>query len=185
MTDILTLAGSPTANSRSSAILDSIREACRCRGYSTASLSVRNFDPADLLFARFDSPAVQAAQAEIAAARAVIIATPVYKAAYTGALKVFLDLLPQTALRHKIVLPIATGGSLAHLLSVDYALKPVLNALGAQHQLQSLYFIDQQIQLNPDGPVILAPEAEERLNQSIDYLLAALDLQPVAALPGV
>ena len=36
--------------------------------------------------------------------------------------------LPE-ALSHKVVLPIATGGSIAHMLAVDYALKPVLAAL--------------------------------------------------------
>ncbi|WP_372430482.1 NAD(P)H-dependent oxidoreductase [Janibacter melonis] len=44
-------------------------------------------------------------------------------------LKTFLDLLPQDALRGKVVLPVATGGSPAHVLSVDYALRPVLASL--------------------------------------------------------
>ncbi|SQC64268.1 FMN reductase [Klebsiella pneumoniae] len=30
------------------------------------------------------------------------------------------------------MLPLATGGTIAHMLAVDYALKPVLNALKAQ-----------------------------------------------------
>ena len=57
----------------------------------------------------------------------VIVATPIYKAAYSGLLKVFLDLLPAEALRGKTVLPLASGGSVAHLLALDYALKPVLS----------------------------------------------------------
>lgn len=40
----------------------------------------------------------------------VILATPVYKAAYSGLLKTFLDLLPQGGLRDKVVLPIARNG---------------------------------------------------------------------------
>ncbi len=62
---------------------------------------------------------------------AVVVATPIYKAAYTGGLKALFDILPQSALRGKTVLPLATGGSPAHLLAIDYALKPVLSALGA------------------------------------------------------
>jgi len=44
----------------------------------------------------------------------LIIATPIFKASYSGLLKVFLDLLPQFALAGKAILPIATGGSVHH-----------------------------------------------------------------------
>ena len=43
-----------------------------------------------------------------------------------------LALAPSHGLRRKIVLPLATGGSIAHLLAVDHALKPVSSALGAR-----------------------------------------------------
>jgi hypothetical protein len=38
----------------------------------------------------------------------VVIASPIYKAAYPGALKALLDLLPQATLAGKIALPLAT-----------------------------------------------------------------------------
>ncbi|MGA0423628.1 NAD(P)H-dependent oxidoreductase [Escherichia coli] len=62
----------------------------------------------------------------------LIVATPAPNAACSGALKTLLDLLPERALQGKVVLPLATGGTVAHLLAVDYALKPVLSALKAQ-----------------------------------------------------
>ncbi|MCS5931537.1 hypothetical protein LNQ03_06255 [Klebsiella pneumoniae subsp. pneumoniae] len=37
-----------------------------------------------------------------------------------------------------MVLPLATGGTIAHMLAVDYALKPVLNALKAQEILHGV-----------------------------------------------
>ena len=49
--------------------------------------------------------------AAIEQADGIVIATPIFKASYSGLLKVFLDLLPQFALSGKAVLPIATGGS--------------------------------------------------------------------------
>jgi len=52
----------------------------------------------------------------VAAADVVVVAVPVYKAAYSGLRKVFLDLLPQTALKGKTVLPLGTGGSPHHML---------------------------------------------------------------------
>jgi FMN reductase len=53
-------------------------------------------------------------------------------------LKVFLDLLPQFALAGKAILPIATGGSVAHLPALDYGLGPVLQSMGAQIAHQNL-----------------------------------------------
>ncbi|WP_204272820.1 NAD(P)H-dependent oxidoreductase, partial [Escherichia coli] len=77
-------------------------------------------------------PAIAAAVLAVEQADLVVVSTPIYKAAYSGLLKVFLDLLPPDALRGKLVLPLATGGSPAHVLALDYALKPVLSALGAR-----------------------------------------------------
>lgn len=68
-------------------------------------LKVRDFPAEDLLHAHFDSPAVQQLQAVVASADGLVVGTPVYKASFTGALKVLLDLLPERALAHKVVLP--------------------------------------------------------------------------------
>ena len=50
-----------------------------------------------------------------------MVATPIYKASYSGLLKLFLDALSPDALRGKTVLPLATAGNSAHLLALDYA----------------------------------------------------------------
>lgn len=94
--------------------------------------NLQNFAAEDLLYARFDSPALNTFTEQLQQADGLIVATPVYKAAYSGALKTLLDLLPERALQGKVVLPLATGGTVAHLLAVDYALKPVLSALKAR-----------------------------------------------------
>ena len=78
--------------------------------------------PGALLSADITDPTIAEAVAAVADADAIVVATPVYQAAYSGLLKVFLDLLPQFAFRGKAVLPIVTGGSPAHVLAVDYAL---------------------------------------------------------------
>ncbi len=106
---------------------------------------LQNFAPEDLLYARFDNPALQTLNEQLAGADGLIIATPVYKASFSGALKTLLDLLPERALEGKIVLPLATGGTIAHMLAVDYALKPVLNALKAQEILHGVFADDSQV----------------------------------------
>src|SRR5690606_10967742 len=109
------------------------------------SIDVRELPPEDLVHARFDRPPVRNTVRLPEPAEGVIIATPVYKASYAGLLKAYLDLLPQDVLSGKVVWPIAVGGTLAHLLVIDYALKPVLYALGAQHVLSGVYIEDRWI----------------------------------------
>jgi len=173
MADIITIAGSPSANSRSAAILASARQHLERHHLTTLALSVRDLPAEDLMFARFDSPAIAAWAHQIAEARAVLIATPVYKAAYSGVLKAFLDLLPQHALAGKLVLPIATGGSPAHMLAIDYALRPVLASLGAQHILSGIYVVDAQLQLDGGTARLDAPIAQ-RLGVALDQVAGAL-----------
>lgn len=167
MADIVTIAGSPAETSRSSALLDLARRALEQQGLSTAAIHVREIPAEDLLYGRADSPAVARVAALLAPARGVIVATPVYKAAYTGVLKALLDLLPATTLSGKVVLPIATGGSPAHALSVEYALMPVLGALGASVLLGGIYAIDSQLERLPDGAVRLDPALEPRWQQAL------------------
>ena len=128
---VITLAGSPRFPSRSSALLEYAREKLHGR-MSKSFTGTCTILPEDLIYARFDSPALNTFIEQLQDADGLIVATPVYKAAYSGALKTLLDLLPERALEGKVVLPLATGGSVAHLLAVDYALKPVLSALKAQ-----------------------------------------------------
>ena len=168
MSDIVLIAGSPTPQSRTAALLEYMRNALCQRDLNVTHVNILDFDPADLLYARIDSPAIQRASGVIAKAQVVIVGTPVYKASYTGALKTFLDLLPQNALRGKTVLPLVSGGSPGHQLVLDYALKPVLSALGAQHILQGIYILDKQVLAYGNGVTLaLIPEIEDRLLRSI------------------
>jgi len=105
------------------------------------------------------------------------VASPIYKAAPAGVLKAFLDLLPQFALTGKIVLPLATGGSLAHVMALDYALRPVLTALNARHVTQGWFFLDKQLEKVEPGGLRIDPQAEERfapvLRDFVDSVRAA------------
>jgi FMN reductase len=172
MSDIVTIAGSPSHPSRSSAILELILERFEERRLSTSAIQIRSLPAQALLWGHIEDRSIQAAIQFVEAARVVVVATPVYKAAYTGLVKTFLDVLPQQALADKLVFPIATGGSSAHLLAIDYALKPVLCALGAQHILNGLYIQDSQLQYT-DG-LVLDSAIEQRLDKAIDTITTCL-----------
>jgi FMN reductase len=168
---VLLIAGSPSERSRTAALLDAAGQRLVFRGAQVDTLRVRDLPPQALLLADFGNAAVIRATAQVAAADIVVVATPVYKAAYSGVLKVFLDLLPQTALKGKTVLPLATGGSPHHMLALDYALRPVLQSLGAKHILPGIYATDAQVVVNPEGGYHVAEDIAGRLDDAVTTLV--------------
>lgn len=175
---VLLIAGSPTQHSRSAGLLACVGEQLQTQGVAHDTLLVRNLDAQALLHANFQHPDVLDAAARVARAQVLVIATPVYKAAYSGALKIWLDLLAQTALKGKTVLPLATGGSPHHMLALDYALRPVLQALGAKHILPGIYATDHQVQLLADGRATLADDLQQRVADAVQTLLTET-LRPI------
>jgi FMN reductase len=180
MANVLAIAGSPTHPSRTHGLLDYATAQLQRSGLHTDTVVVRDFPTDVLVYGRYDSPALEPIKALLEQADGVIVATPIYKAAYTGVLKAFLDLLPQRAFEGKVVLPIATGGTIAHLLAIDYALKPVLSELKARHVLGGVYAVDKQIQLQPNAGVQIDEDIEQRLQHSLRDFVDAINLQKTA-----
>ena len=166
---VLLIAGSPTSPSRSSALLSYAAAYIHRHGLATSTVSVRDFPAEDLVQAKYDSPVFEDFRAKIAAASGLIIATPIYKASYTGSLKALLDILPQSSLRGKTILPLATGGSPGHLLAIDFALKPVLAVLGASDIQQGVYVVDSQFEYTTDG-FTLEADLQARFDEGLDRL---------------
>ena len=167
----LLIAGSPSERSRSAALLDAVSQRLHSRGALVDRIHIRDLSPQALLLADFGHATVVAATDQVAKARVLVVATPVYKAAYSGVLKVFLDLLPQTALKGKTVLPLATGGSPHHMLALDYALRPVLQSLGAKHILPGIYATDSQVTLSPEGSYDVHSDVAVRLDDAVNLII--------------
>lgn len=187
---VISLAGSPSPHSRSAALMAEAHARLRERGITVRAYGVHDFPAEDLLQGRFDSPAVLALVDELGRADGVIVGTPVYKASYSGVLKALLDLLPERVFADKVLLPFAVGGSPAHMLVLDYALRPVLAALKAQEILHGVYALDSQI-IRQETRVVLEPVLTERLQHALGQFelalarrrsgrLAALDVGEVA-----
>ncbi|MES1166184.1 MAG: NADPH-dependent FMN reductase, partial [Verrucomicrobiota bacterium] len=163
----------------------------RAKGFAVGGISVRDLPPDDLLYGRAESPVLASALALVARAQGVIVTTPVYKAAYTGVLKTFLDLLPQSGLSGKVVLPMVTGGTIAHVLAIDYALRPVLLALGAQHVVAGLFVLDRFLERTGDGGLRVGAEIADRLAAVVDDFADSLwrqhprDPRALPPAPGV
>jgi FMN reductase len=165
---IVTIAGSPSVPSRSSLLARQVGARLAAEGFTIEGIDVRDLPAQDLIHGRPDAPGVREALGLIERAQGVLVCSPVYKAAYTGVLKAFLDLLPQFGLAGKVVLPLLTGGTLAHVLALDYGLRPVLTSLGAAHVVQGLFLLDKLLERSEAGALIIEPELARRLDAVVD-----------------
>jgi FMN reductase len=171
---IVTVTGSPAEGSRTAQLTAQVGRALATQGFEVEGINVRDLPPEDLLAGRAESAALRGPLALIERARGVVVSTPIYKAAYTGVLKSFLDLLPQFGLAGKVVLPLATGGTPAHVLAIDYALRPVLLALGAQHVVAGLFVLDKLIERQPNGGLALEAAIRIRLDGVVSDFAASV-----------
>src|SRR3954464_15604034 len=178
MATIATISSSPSEISRTDAVLFHVTKRLIGRGHRVTPIVLRDLPAEPLIRGRSDHPVIAAAVAVLEQADAVVVTTPVYKAAYSGLLKVFLDLLPQYALRGKAVLPLATGGTPAHVLAGDYALRPPLTSPRESHVSRGWFVLAQHVRLFPgDGGVLLDPAASGPLLEVTDAFLRSLDGQ--------
>jgi FMN reductase len=182
MATVLAVSGSPSATSRTTRLLRHVGARLTEHGHLVRTLDARELPAEALLAADTGNPAIARAVELVAEADGVVIGTPVYKAAYSGLLKTLLDLLPQHALAGKTVLPLATGGSAAHVLAVDYALRPVLASMGAAHVTQGWFVLDRHITVREDGAAVLERETDILLGSKVDAFAAALARQAEPAL---
>jgi FMN reductase len=162
---VLAVSSSPSETSKTAKVVDYVLQRMN-DALLTRHIRLRDMDPEALIMAKSAHVSVARTVAAIEQADGVIFATPIFKASYSGLLKIFLDLLPQFALTGKAILPIATGGSMAHLLALDYGLRPVLQSMGARHIVQSLFVpesdmrvVDEQLQIGEQTDAMLREAA--------------------------
>ncbi|GAA4347674.1 NADPH-dependent FMN reductase [Angustibacter luteus] len=174
MAVIATISSSPSPTSRTDAVLADVTHRLQRDGHVVVPIVLRDLPAQPLLHGVADDPAVAAAVAALEAADAVVVTTPVYKAAYSGLLKTFLDLLPQFALRGKVVLPLATGGAQAHVLAVDYALRPVLASLAPSAITPGWFVLASQVTVFDSGDAVIDEDAARPLREVTGIFLDAV-----------
>ena len=75
---------------------------------------------------------------------------------------------------------LATGGSPNHMLALDYALRPVLQSLGAKQILPGIYATDSQVTLTPEGAYRIDDAVGARLDEAVNTLVTD-SLRPTPA----
>ncbi|GAB3649451.1 FMN reductase [Streptomyces sparsus] len=83
--------------------------------------------------------ALREATATVSGADALIAATPVFNASYSGLFKSFFDVLDADTLTGRPVLIAATGGTPRHSLALEHAVRPLFSFLRAQVAPTAVY----------------------------------------------
>ena len=97
----------------------------------------------------WNDPAVAAAKEQVLGADLLLVASPVFKASFTGLLKLFLDQFDAGELGGLPTVALMLGGSPAHTLAGEVHLKPVLNEIGASCPTPALYILDSTWDSSP------------------------------------
>jgi FMN reductase len=142
--EVVVLVGNPRPRSRTRAAAEAVgRSIVAHRGlHGGRTIDLADLAPELLLP---DAPAVEEALRTVASARFVVVATPVYKASYTGLLKAFLDRYGHRGLAGVSVVPLVVSASPAHGRAGDDHLVPLLVELGAEVPDSALALLEDDL----------------------------------------
>jgi FMN reductase len=135
---VVTVVGNPKPKSRTYDAAQVVVERLTGRG---PDLSI---DLADLGAGLLDwsDPDTAVAVEQVKEAALVVVASPTYKATYTGLLKLFLDRFGAGSLAGVTAIPVMLGGDWRHSLAPEVFLKPVLSEIGASLPTRGLFLLD-------------------------------------------
>jgi FMN reductase len=132
--------GNPKAQSRTLALAMQVAAAAaEAAGLEAGDPLIIDLAPFGPRLFDWSSSDVREAVNAIRSCALVVVASPTYKASYTGLLKSFLDWFSTTDLQGVTVIPVMTGAGAHHALAVEVHLRPVLVELGATLPTRGLY----------------------------------------------
>ena len=108
---------------------------------------LRTIELAEVAGELFDptSQRVRDLVSDVSSSTAVIVASPTFKATYSGLLKAFLDWFTTTSLAGVPTVPVMVGAAPHHGLAVEVHLRPLLVELGASLPTRGLYVLESQV----------------------------------------
>jgi FMN reductase len=138
--------GNPKPRSRTLGVAEAVAAAV-AGAVGLAGAERVTVDLAELGPQLFDwsSVAVKDAVTAVRGCALVVVASPTYKASYTGLLKSYLDWFGTTDLSGVTVVPLMVGAGTQHALAVEVHLRPVLVELGATLPTRGLYVLESQL----------------------------------------
>ena len=162
-----TVLGSPFPGSSSEKIAHLFIDRLPKQHWDTTMVDLSKISSSALLL-RSKDETLNASIEHVLNSNVIIAATPTYRATYTGLIKTFFDQFPENSLSGKLVLPIQTGGSAAHTVSVEHGLAPMIRTLGADVATKSIYSWGDH--WNEDGTP--SETLKELIDQSVNEIIS-------------
>ena len=151
---VAVVVGNPKADSRTLRVALALADELAGRlGHTSERLVLDLADVAGELFDPASQRVMDLLEA-VAASNLIIVASPTFKATYTGLLKSFFDRYSTNALARAVAVPVMTGAAPIHALAPEVHLRPLLTELGASTPTRSLYVTEQQFD---DLDAVLGP----------------------------
>lgn len=146
---ITTIVGNPRVGSRTrlaaDAVAGGIAGVAREAGREVETQVVELAELMGELFA-FPSERADAAVELALASDVIVVASPTYKATYTGLLKAYFDRFGSNALAGVTAVPVMLGGAPIHMLAVDVHLHPLLLEIGASCPTRGLFILESELE---------------------------------------
>lgn len=147
MSRIIGISGSISQPSRTKALVDVIVNKAAHKLHASAEVidiaQIAGVLGATVTYNQFPETLAQAYE-KLNRADLIVIASPVYKASYTGLLKHFFDLIDPKNLAGKVAILAATGGSDQHASILDYQLRTLASFFGIYTVPTAIYAKDTE-----------------------------------------
>lgn len=158
--------GSPRAQSRTGVLVDAVGDAiARAMPVEDHTVSL-SLGGRDVLSGLTRDDLTEEGERLVALAERAdlfVVGTPIYRASYTGLLKHFFDLVDIDAMRGRMVVLCATGGTAMHGLVLEHQLRPLMSFFSMMTVPTTLYALPDDVQ---DGAI-----ANELLLARIDRVV--------------
>ena len=144
----MTLVGNPKIGSRTLHVAEEVtRQISQWIGTQGATVVNTTLDIAELGagLLEWENKAVNEVLQKIAESRLLVVASPTYKATYTGLLKLLLDRIPMEGLAGHVAIPVMVAAAPVHVLAVETHLRPVLIELGASCPTRGLVVLESKL----------------------------------------
>ncbi len=167
MNSLTAILGSPFSGSSSEKIVNLVIESLPTSDWNTRVIDLSKIS-SDALLLRKEDETLNSSIDYVVNSTVIIAATPTYRATYTGLIKSFFDQLPADSLAGKLLLPIQTGGSPEHSLSIEYGLVPMVRTLGALVSTKPIFSWNEH--WNEDGSP--TENMNQLVNQSVEEIVS-------------
>ena len=145
---ITTIVGNPRVGSRTRLAADAVTASIAgLAREQERTVDIQVIELAELmgeLFA-FPSDRSDAAVTLALSSDLLVVASPTYKATYTGLLKAYFDRFGTNALAGIVAVPLMLGGAPIHMLAVDTHLTPLLQEIGASCPTRGLFILESEL----------------------------------------